>query len=174
MTVPEIVEYKPPPPHILSLLGTINHVWAQLDAVTSASLFSLTEMDPVEFGILLGRIETQAKLRKMLRILRHRKDKKLCRLVQGFIDELDKLRSTRNTITHGYFIGMTKRDEILFTLPSDLVVTDQKESATELVPLVPTDLIKHVSRLVKIFQDIRDNFDNEKMRRVFALPSRIR
>jgi hypothetical protein len=61
-----------PPEPILGALAAVNLAWAHLDALVSAALFSIMGVDPVEFGIIVGRLETQAKLDKMLKILRHR------------------------------------------------------------------------------------------------------
>jgi hypothetical protein len=47
---------------------------AQLDAFISAAFFSILNIDPVDFGIVIGRTESPTNLVKMQQIFKHRRD----------------------------------------------------------------------------------------------------
>ena len=64
-----------PDPSLLGQVGAINILWAIVEAEVSAALFSLFDIDDLEFIILLGRMEIIPKLKKLEQILKHRNDK---------------------------------------------------------------------------------------------------
>jgi hypothetical protein len=76
MTQSNVLDQSAPDDSVYTLLGAVNFTWAQLDQISSGAYASLLKVDPIEFGITIGRIETQAKIGKMHSIARHRRDKK--------------------------------------------------------------------------------------------------
>ncbi|HKH27716.1 MAG TPA: hypothetical protein VKA61_05185, partial [Sphingomicrobium sp.] len=163
-----------PPPALMSVLGYINHSCSQLDTLVSAALYSLMPVDPIEFGVIVGRLETQAKVGKMLKILQHRRDTQRVKTLIGVRKELEKLRPLRNAITHGYYLGDTASDEYLWTLTADHVIDDTNESANELFAAEAKDFADHGHRILRLFNLIVQNFDGAKMHELLNLPTRTR
>src|SRR5215208_5825475 len=143
-----------PTPGLMIALGTINFIWAQLDAIVSGALYSLMSVDPVEFGVIVGRLETQAKVGKMLKILRHRRDKPRIAVVISMKGELEELRPLRNAVTHGYYLGHTASDEYLWTLTADHIISEAAASANELFVAEPNDLASHGLRVGALATEI--------------------
>ena len=69
MSDEEYLDTRAPDIAFYALLGQVNYVWAQLDAVSSAAFASLLNLDPAELGIAIGRIETQAKIEECTLLL---------------------------------------------------------------------------------------------------------
>jgi hypothetical protein len=86
---------------ILAPLGWVNFSWAQLDLISSGAYPGLLALSPVEVGITIGRIETEAKIAKGRSIARHRRNKELVTTLTHVKKELARLRPTRNAVTHG-------------------------------------------------------------------------
>jgi len=164
----------PPPADLMTILGYINHVWSQLDGLVSGALYSLMSVDPIEFGVIVGRLETQAKVGKMLKILRHRRDKPRIAVVISMKGELEELRPLRNAVTHGYYLGHTASDEYLWTLTADHIISEAAASANELFVAEPNDLASHGLRVGVLAQCIIDNFDGAKLSELLNLPTRVR
>lgn len=162
-----------PQAHILAALGSINFAWAQLDSFVSAALYSILSVDPIEFGILLGRVETQSKLGKLHRILKHRGERYRAEIVKSAINSLEELRPLRNAITHGRYVGRTTRGELIWALTADFVIDDEM-SAGEMLVTDKDKLTNHLHAITAIVTDLPSHFHQARMREVFSLRLRTR
>jgi hypothetical protein len=109
---------------VLGLMGRVNYAWAQLDLISTAAFASLLNLDPVELGMAIGRIETQAKIEKMREISRHRGADELSAFFANIKSQLKRLRPDRNAVTHGAYMGKTHKGELCFRLPAAFIVAE--------------------------------------------------
>ena len=170
----EFIDPTLPDNSILELLGWVNFTWAQLDLISSGAYASMLALSPVEVGITLGRIETDAKIAKMRSIARHRRNKELDAILLSVKKELTRLRPTRNAVTHGAYIGKSGKGELFFRLPAEFLVDDGQETAHELYVFTVNELKKHVMEVTKVAITLRNEFDSSEMRKLFDLPGRVR
>jgi len=174
MSEAEVIDSTAPDNNIITLLGHINYAWAQLDLISSGAFAGMLKLNPIELGITIGRIETQAKIGKMHSIARHRRNKEQAALLAKLKRELTQLRPTRNATTHGAYIGTTGVGELLFKLPAEFIVDDVEDTAQELFVFTVKELEQHVMDVTRIALTLRAHFDSEEMQKLFALPSRVR
>jgi hypothetical protein len=171
---PEFVDQTVPDDRILALLGWVNFTWAQLDLISSGAYASLLALSPVEVGITIGRIETEAKITKMRSIARHRRNKAMAATLLSVKKELTRLRPTRNAVTHGAYVGKSAKGELFFKLPAEFLVDDGQDTAQELFVFSVEELQKHIMEVTAVAITLRKEFDTEEMRKLFDLPSRVR
>jgi hypothetical protein len=170
----ELLDQTAPDNSILALLGEVNYNWAQLDLISSGAYASLLALNPVEVGITIGRIETEAKIAKMRSIARHRRNNPMAKALFSVKKELARLRPTRNAVTHGAYIGKSGKGELFFKLPAEFIVDDGQDTAQELFVFTIEELQQHVMDIAKIALTLRKQFDTPEMRKLFDLPSRVR
>ena len=171
---PEYLDQTTPDDGILALLGWVNFTWAQLDLISSGAYASLLALSPVEVGITIGRMETEAKIAKRRSIARHRRNKELVTTLTHVKKELARLRPIRNAVTHGAYIGKAGTDELFFRLPAEFLVDDGHDTAQELFVFTVPELQKHVMEVTKVAIILRNEFDSAEMRKLFDLPTRVR
>ena len=106
-----LLDQSAPDDSVYTLLGKVNFTWAQLELISSGAYASLFKVDPIELGITIGRIETRAKIGKLHSIARHRRDKKRAATLAEIKKALSKLRSTRNAVTHGAYMGKSAQGD---------------------------------------------------------------
>jgi hypothetical protein len=162
-----------PPPDVLTAIGQITTTWAQFDVFVSAALFSILNIDPVEFGIIIGRTESPTKLNKMHQIFVHRGEFAKAKVMKDAKELTEDLRPLRNALTHGYYHGRIK-EEFFFILTTDFVFEEGNKSANEVVVVTRRDLELHLKRLISILGRMMQEFDVAKMRPLFAVPGRSR
>jgi hypothetical protein len=155
-------------PQVLVILGSINLAWSRLDALVSAALFSLFQVEGVELTILLGRTDTQPKLDKIARILEHRGDKERLGYVQKFKTQLDRLRRDRNALTHGTYEGHTSVGEHIFFTPVDVVFDKDQGSAYTMRDFTLEQMLAHVKEVSQIIAEIPTHFDSDKMKQLHS------
>ena len=170
----EELDQTPADAVLLSLFGSVNHAWALLDLVSSAAFGALLKIDPSELGIIIGRLETQAKINKMHLIARHRRNKKIADALAPFKKDLADLRPMRNAIIHGVYIGKTKNDELCFRLAAEFIVDDGEETAHELFVVTPSDLAGHIAEVLRITATLINLFEIDAMRKLLDLRARTR
>jgi hypothetical protein len=155
-----------PEPQVLVSLGAINLAWSHIDALVSAALFSLLNVEGLELTILLGRADTQPKLDKMAQILRHRRDKERLHYVQKLKTQLDELRRDRNALTHGTYEGHTKAGEHIFFTPVDIIFDEDQGSAYTMRDFTLAQMTDHLQQLSQIIAEMPKHFDAHKMGRL--------
>jgi hypothetical protein len=138
---PEAIIDDDLPPDVLYAIGQITVAWAQLDAFISAAFFSILNIDPVDFGIVIGRTESPTKLVKMQQIFKHRQELRKAAVMKKAKELIEDLRPLRNTLTHGRYIGKTARDEFCFILPAEFVMGEEIPTANEMVVVERSDLV---------------------------------
>ena len=162
---------------LLEMVGAINIIWAMVEAEISAALFSLFDIDDLEFIILLGRMEIIPKLKKLEQILKHRNDKTKEKTASGLIREVENLRQDRNALAHGVYQGRSKRGEYAFALMADILFEDFGSSKKMRVFTAKT-LTDHLQTTTKLASKIREAFDSPKMRKLhngrFRIPKSLR
>jgi hypothetical protein len=136
-----------PPPDVLTAIGQITTTWAQFDVFVSAALFIILNIDPVEFGIIIGRTESPTKLNKMHQIFVHRGEFAKAKVMKDAKELTEDLRPLRNALTHGYYHGRIK-EEFFFILTTDFVFEEGNKSANEVVVVTRRDLELHLKRLL--------------------------
>jgi hypothetical protein len=162
------------PPDVLMTIGQITTTWAQFDAFVSAAFFSILNIDSVEFGIIIGRTESPAKLSKMHQIFKHWGESTKAKVMKDAKDLTEDLRPLRNTLTHGRYIGRSTKEEFFFILPVDFMIEESTPTANEMVVVTRSDLVLHLKRLISVFGRTMQEFDHAKMGPFFDLPGRVR
>jgi hypothetical protein len=162
------------PPDVLLAIGQITTTWAQFDAFISAAFFSILNIDPVDFGIIVGRTESPTKLGKMQQIFKHRRDPRKAAVMKKAKELIEGLRPLRNTLTHGRYIGKSTKEEFIFILPAEFVIGEEVPTANEMVVVKRSDLTIHLKKLISIFGQTMQEFDPAKMQPIFGLPGRVR
>jgi hypothetical protein len=137
----------------------------------TGALASAINADTIEIGILIGKIEVEAKLNKTLKILKHKKDPRVKEL-KSIIESLEVLRPLRNAITHGHYLGVSNRKEIIFSLPTEFLVGDSP-TANAMFVIYPNDTTKHFNGVVENIYKIIALFGIEKTHELLALPIRL-
>lgn len=166
-----VVEF--PDDESLAAFGLINIGWAHLDAIVTSVMVDTMKADPVELGVLVGQLESTAKLKKLEKILLHRKDKTRSAVVRKVYKDLDKARSLRNAITHGAYIGHEDNDKFFFKLMASFLVPDEKNpSAIELFTITVDEIHKHVATINAARKSLLEHFDSAEQRKLFSLPTR--
>ena len=171
MSDEEYLDTRAPDIAFYALLGQVNYVWAQLDAVSSAAFASLLNLDPAELGIAIGRIETQAKIERMHAIARRRRNDDLSDLLTNIKSELNRLRPLRNAVMHGAYMGSANQDELCFRLSTDFIVAEDEQTAQKMFVLTIAELQQHVIDIAKIAASLSSKFD---VREMLDLPTRVR
>jgi hypothetical protein len=143
-----------PTPEFLMALGTINFLWASIEAYASAALFSLLEIDQHDFTILVGRSEVIPKFEKIRLILTHRSDGRLQQAID-LICKLQKLRPDRNAITHGYYQGKSARGEHIFFLMADAMIDEKEGGVRKMRVFTDQELGDHCSKTMDLFTEIQ-------------------
>jgi hypothetical protein len=161
-----------PTTDMLIAWGTINYVWAQVDVASTGALCSVLDIDGVEFGIVIGKLETEAKLSKIRKILIHRNNITQADKVESLRKILEKLRPTRNAITHGSYVGSSKELERFFSLPTEFLVGDGQECANALHVLKFSDVNDHVEGVVRVVTTLVEEFKGERLSALLSLPVR--
>lgn len=168
----EFLDQVPPELEVLASMGAINLTWAQIDAIASMSLYSQLQLDPFEFSILMGRLETAPKLRKLAKILEHRKEHTLAKIARYAAKTLEAEKSLRNALTHGYYLGKTK-NKYCFTVPADVITEENQPSAVRFVPVTRDELISHQKSVQEIAKQLLSSFESPKLRELSSLPARV-
>ncbi|MDH3195063.1 MAG: hypothetical protein OEL78_01975 [Hyphomicrobiales bacterium] len=169
----ETLQPSPPTPALLLSIGWVNHSWAQLDAIISAVYVSTLNLDPVEAGITIGRIETRAKVEKLKKIYRHRKNKRAESIFTAISKTLDKERNLRNALTHGNYMGQTKKGEYIWIILPAFIV-DDSFSGNEMFVSDDDKIMEHSKIIISLCGQLLEIFDPKEMRKLFDLPSRVR
>jgi hypothetical protein len=130
------------PPDVLLAIGQITTTWAQFDAFISAAFFSILNIDPVDFGIIVGRTESPTKLGKMQQIFKHRRDPRKAAVMKKAKELIEGLRPLRNTLTHGRYIGKSTKEEFIFILPAEFVIGEEVPTANEMVVVKRSDPLR--------------------------------
>lgn len=169
---PEYLDESLPEPSVLQTLGQISIAWGVLDTMSSAVLFSQLDMDPIEFSSLVGRLETQPKLQRLAKILKHRKSP-LAETAKALASRVAKTKDLRNGITHGFYSGKSARREYFFLLLPDTLVEDGRDSAYEVLVVTDDELESHLRSVVAITTDLQQAFDSPKLRELTAPPARV-
>jgi hypothetical protein len=172
--IENIIPEDLPPDDVVTTIGVITITWAQFDSFVSAAFFSILNIDPVEFGIIIGRAESPAKLNKMHQIFKHRGEFTKAKVMKDAKALTEDLRPLRNALTHGRYIGRTSKDEFFFVLPADFVIEESTPTANELVVVTRLDLELHLKRLISVLGRTMQEFDPAKTGPLFALPGRQR
>jgi hypothetical protein len=154
---------------LLIYLGAINIYWAMVEAHVSAALFSLLELDDLEFTILLGRLEIVPKLKKLEQILRHRKNEEKEKFVTELIKCVDKLRPDRNAL----YQGKSNRGEYAFALMADVLFEEDSEAAKKMRVFTVDTLKDHVGETIDLLPKIHAAFDSPKMLKLYDGPFRV-
>ena len=155
----------------LSTWGAINYIWARLDIWTTGALGHVLNLDVIEVGILVGQLETLAKLQTIHKLLLHKKDKRAVE-VKNIIKVLGSLRPLRNAITHGHYQGITLKGEVLFSMPTNFMVGEHPTS-NPLFVIYPKDPLAHVNKIIECIWKIVALFGFQKTQELLALPSRL-
>ena len=162
---------NPPSQETLAEWGAINYIWATLDTWVTGALASVLNADVVEVGILIGQLESVAKLKTICRLLKHKRDVRV-KEINIIINILEPLRPLRNAITHGHYLGCTSKKEILFTIPTQFLVGDSP-TANALFVIYPNEATKHFEKVVECIWKIVALFGLEKRHELLSLPNRV-
>ena len=158
------VDQRPPDAILVQLLGYVTLAWSTVDEMLTAALFSLLSIDKFEFTVLIGKIEVPTKLAKLDQILSHRKDGPRLKFVRKLKTEMDDLRADRNALTHGVYQGKSGRGELLFLVPSDIILDKAYDDpAYKLRTFTHQTISNHVEKALAIGVDIARHFDAAKM-----------
>jgi hypothetical protein len=167
----ELIQHQiAPPDHILQMFGGINLMWARLDALCSAYLFTLVQLEPIEFIIVVGKLDLLAKLQRIKKLFLHRKQEENSKKIGAIISILDGLKDERNAITHGFYIGMSKEDQIFITIFTDLVTHSSTETGTRLFISTPKSLSEHGTAIAQSVDDMMKIFDRGRMQELLGMP----
>jgi hypothetical protein len=169
----DYLHLQAPPLEMLSLWGSVNFCWAMLDVIITGAFCTIMDMDVVELGITIGRLDQEAKLARMIKILNHRKDHERAALLKSYLSELNPMKEHRNAITHGYYIGTTARGEMCFVLMADFRVGEGQPSANKMIVLTADDCGKEGLRLHEITLDLHKRFGGKRMLELLSLPARV-
>jgi hypothetical protein len=162
-----------PDADILRILGTITLAWSHLDELISEALFSLFQLEGLEFTILFGkRDDTQGKLDRIAQILKHRGDKERLSYVRELKTKMDGMRRDRNALTHGTFQGCTAKGENIFLTPIDIVFDEDEGSAYAVRVFTAAQMTAHVDELASVLSELPKHFDTQKMVRLHGVPWR--
>jgi hypothetical protein len=161
----------------LSVIGGINIAWAQLDTLLSTALFGLLEIDPIEFSIIVGRLDIQTKATKIREILDHRNTEqsgKQLIVVKALLAELHKWRPDRNAIIHGYYVGRTQKHEYHFASLADPLTSDTG-SHFKLFVYTLLELGKHLEAVSALLLSFLNDFDGNhaRMHTLLNVPMRV-
>jgi hypothetical protein len=110
----------------------------------------------------------------MQQIFKHRRDPRKAAVMKKAKELIEDLRPLRNTLTHGRYIGKSTKDEFMFILPAEFVISEEIPTANEMVVVERSDLVTHLKKLISIFGRTMQEFDHAKMQPIFALPGRVR
>ncbi len=160
-----------PPSDVLYAFGAVNLCWARLDAISTACLCTLNEIDPGEFIVLMGRLDALAKLRKIKQILEMRGDELRAKTIRQSLKQLETLKDDRNAITHGFYLGMTNEGSACIALYSEIELGTDNTLGTKLTTLTREQLAGHVGALSNCTTTLCMIFDTEKLRGLLGLPS---
>jgi hypothetical protein len=167
----ESLDTGAPSEKLLSEWGAVNYFWARLDVWATGALGHVLNIDVVEVGILVGQLETLAKLQTIQKLLLHKKDKR-SKLLAEVIKTLDKLRPLRNAVTHGHYQGISTKGEVVFSIPTQFMVGDSP-TANPMFVIYPNDILKHVEKDIECIWKIVAMFGFQKTHELLALPSRL-
>lgn len=170
----EILNPGPPRPELILALGYVNFAWAQLDAIVAASLSVYLRMPPVDVGLLVGRVETDAKLKKLKKLALHRRDSDFAAKLARWLKTLKHHRPLRNAVTHGYFVGETSQAESIFSILPEFLVDPTEETAVGMVATTDLELYEHNKAVLNLATEIMNHFGADTLRPLFDLPARVR
>lgn len=170
----ELLDQSAPDHSMYGLLGEISHAWAQLDLISSGAFACFLKLDPAEAGIVIGRIETQAKIAKMHQIARHRRETQMATFLSKTKKELTRLRPMRNALTHGAYVGKSANGELFFRMPAEFMVEDNYETAHELFVYEIPEIQQHVMDVTRVAISLLQHFPRQEMQKLFDLPLRVR
>lgn len=162
-----------PPEILFRLSGQVNHAWAQLDALVSAAYVSTLNIDAVEAGITLGRLDAKAKTEKLKKIFRHRKNSAMADLMASISKALEDSKGLRNAMTHGYYLALTKEGEFLWAILPEFIIDDDF-SGTQMFVATGPEINDHVSRILGLCGLVLERFGPQELRPLFDLPGRVR
>lgn len=172
MTTEETLIWEVPSTETYALWGTINHAWAMLDVSISGAFCNIMNIDVVELGIVVGRLDPEAKLAKMQKILLHRKEKTKATQIGAILKTLNKLKPERNAITHGNYLGTTKRFEMCFNLTADFLVSENTPSANSMVVITVHEMMDHGKKVQAAAMKLLTDFGGKRLDELLRLPSR--
>lgn len=152
-------------------IGQINYLWANLDAVVSAAIVATMGIDPVEISIILGKLDTRAKVVKLQKIFEHRKDHSKATFLRKLTKQLDERKAFRNAMTHGFYMGHSDDGQHIWALPSSALVT-ANFSGSEMFVATEDEMVEHSQSIATALSDTLDFFDPASLRALFDLPAR--
>ena len=167
----EPLNENPPSQELLAEWGAINYIWASLDTWVTGALASVLNADVVEVGILIGQLESVAKLKTICRLLKHRRDARV-KEINTVINVVETLRPLRNAITHGHYLGSTSKKVVVFTIPTQFLIGDNP-TASAMFVIYPSEATKHFERVVECIYKIIALFGFEKRHELLSLPNRV-
>lgn len=161
-----------PPQELYTSIGIINYCWAELDAMVTASLVATTGIGAIETCILMGRLDERAKVQRLSKIFSHRSDKERFEVLKNAAKVLENQKDFRNAITHGKYLGVTKKGEYLWSLFPNVTI-GSTESTTELFVAEIGEFTKHATEIMSIVIALRDLFEPSALGELFAVPSYV-
>jgi hypothetical protein len=146
---------------------TCGQNWTFLHPAPCALWF---DIDPVEFGVLVGRIELEAKLQRIYKIFTHRKRNREAKKIKKFIKHVEKLKPQRNAIVHGYYVGLGENG-MEFILTTDFMISDNALTGVKRVTIDVDDLVKHNYILVELLKILVKIAKPKRLNELFSLPA---
>jgi len=173
MCEPEYLDMPQVPPiELYTLSGMVNHAWATLDAFVSAAFIATLDIDAVEVGVTVGRLETKAKLEKLKKIYRHRRNGRMVELLTSIARVVEDNKGLRNAMTHGRYLAKTRKGEYLWSVLPEFLISEKAETANQLYVATDAEIMAHAQLITNQCELVLNNFDVEAMNRLFGLPTR--
>lgn len=167
----EILNQLAPPPALAAYFGNLIVTWGRLDGFASACLYAaIKKIDALEFMLAVGKLDTLAKLRRSASLLRHHGETKKAEIVSGAVKALDKIKGTRDTVAHAFYIGTMKDGTALFSNYTTTYSSGDAKGA-ELVMVTLEQIEAEINVVADQMLLIRSVFDTSKLTELLQLPA---